>query len=188
MLRDTTMRVYRGKTLSDIGDYISNGSLQIRQFATILIHVGTNDVSNLWQHNNTVGAERRLYDFSFLQPRVPNDIVQGFIALVNLIRQFNSHAVVVFSAIIPRPKDHAVTDSIIRDVNAGIMQYCNKHCDNMIFYPTYKWFSQSGQPVSAYFAKKDKLHLTDLGSARLRQAFQTCLTDTTLAAQIGKIL
>ena len=107
LLKDTTSKAYRGKTLSDIADYIENGTLAIRQYATTLIHVGTNDISNLMQHNTTVDAEHTLvlYDFSFLQRRQPSDVVQGFIALVNLIRHYNMHAIIIFS--------HARSDSII---------------------------------------------------------------------------
>ena len=82
-------------------------------------------------------------------------------------------------------EDHAISHSVIRAVNAGISQYCGKHSQNMIFYTTYKWFCQANEPIAAYYAKRDKLHLSDLGSARLRQAFQTCLADTTLAVQVN---
>ncbi len=186
-MKDTTLRYFRGKTLSDIGDFIENGSIRLQGFETIMIHVGTNDVSNLMRHNSTVKAELRLYDFSFLKLMDYTDIVQGFIALVNIIRQYNRRAVIVFSGIIPRVVDHSRSDPIIRAVNKDIQSFCESHSSNMLFYPTYRWFVHAGQPVSTYYAKKDKLHLTDVGSARLRQAFQTIMSDTTLAAQVGVV-
>ncbi len=181
-VKGATLCAYPGKTFSGIGDLLINGGIDIKDVGTILLHVGTNDIDNLRKNNDKVRNEMSRWGHSGKCILPEEDIVQGFVALVKLFKQFCSGVTIIFSAILPRIVDMNKTDAIIRKVNTGIKDYCHSH-DNLIFNPTFKWFVHKGAPLSSYFASRDGLHLSDMGSNRLRQAFQMALADKNIAQQ-----
>ena len=71
------------------------------------------------------------------------------------------------SAIIPRPKDHALTDPMIRQINGYLQKVMSSKLD-FKFICTYKPFMFAGKVSLELYAKKrdQGLHLNTLGSSK----------------------
>lgn len=183
-IKDCELFVRRGKTFSGISDCIINDMVVVRDRKAILIHVGTNDVSDLLRRQQERKRQLSYMGRAHKPPITVEQIVEGFKSVVFQIRRHNHTAQILFSAILPRPTDYNDSEPIIRQVNNQIEQYCWQH--SCIFVYSYKWFCRAGLPVKAYFAQNDDLHLSDAGSSRLEQAFQMALSDSNLAKPVKR--
>lgn len=148
----------------------------MQNFKHILVHAGTNNVSELISSNLRRAEEIRFTGLADRPLISPPHIFQEFIDLINTIWEFNSECIIIFSAIIPRPCDHQESDLIIRETNSLIKQYCN-NSDKLIFNPTYRWFESQGWPIITYYSYWDRLHLSEQGVRVLTQALQMALAD-----------
>ena len=115
-----------------------------------IFHVGTNDIDNR---------------ASF------KAIISDFGNLIAICRKENPGIRIIISAIIRRPKDHSITDPMIRDVNAYLSKKMSKS-QNFKFICTYKPFTHCGKVKLKLYAKRVLgLHLNSEGQNRLRQFF-----------------
>ena len=146
-----------------IGD-IALGVVPVGGFEAVLFHVGTHDVPS------TGMGYRRSIDA----------VVEDFAALLDIVRDFNAHCQIVVSAILPRPVDHLLSWYRVQQVNQRLCSLCFS-AHNVLFNPTYKFFVSHGLPVPGLFSTTDRLHLSETGVSRLRQAFQQALSPVNLA-------
>lgn len=183
-IKDCELFVRRGKTFSGIADCIINNMVVVRDRRAILIHVGTNDVSDMLRRQQERNRQLNYMGRAQKPPITVEQIVEGFKSVVHQIRRQNRAAKILFSAILPRPTDYNDSEPIIRQVNSQIEAYCWQH--DFIFVYSYKWFCRAGLPVKSYFAQNDDLHLSDAGSSRLEQAFQMALSDSNLLRPVKR--
>ena len=98
-------------------------------------------------------------------------ILSDYGNLIGIIRKKKRDINIVMSAIIPRHKDHALTDSMIIQIN-GYLQKVMSSKLNFKFICTYKPFMFVGKVSLELFAKRDQgLHLNTLGSSKLSYFF-----------------
>ena len=122
----------------------------LKDFDIVIFHVGTNDIDN-----------RATFEA----------IISDFGNLVAICRKQKPGIRIIISAIIPRPKDHSVTDPMIRDVNKYLKQKMSKS-QNFKFICTYRPFTYCGKVKLELYAKKDLgLHLNTEGQNRLSHFF-----------------
>lgn len=98
-------------------------------------------------------------------------IISDFGNLVAICRKQKPKINIIISAIIPRPKDHLVTDPMIRGVNKYLDKNMSKN-HNFKFIYTYKPFTYCGAVKLELYAKRDLgLHLNTEGQNRLSHFF-----------------
>ena len=124
----------------------------LTNFDTVIFHVGTNDIDN----RATFKA-----------------IISSFGNLVAICRKQKPDIKIIVSAIIPRPRDHPVTDPMIQNVNKYLDKNMSKN-QNFEFICTYKPFTYMycGKVKLELYAKRDLgLHLNTEGQNRLSHFF-----------------
>ena len=122
----------------------------MKPYDYVIIHAGTNDIGD--RH-------------SF------REIVSDFGNLVGICRKKKPSIKIVISAILPRPKDHALTDPVIRNINKHLRTYMSKSM-RFKFVCTYKPFMHAGRVRLGLFAKRDLgLHLNTEGTNTLKRFF-----------------
>ena len=145
---------FPGDTIAKLTNRLCNGGKEpkavLNDFDVVIFHVGRNDIDNR---------------ASF------KAIISDFGNLIAICRKENPGIRIIISAIIPRPKDHSITDPMIRDVNAYLSKKMSKS-QNFKFICTYKPFTHCGKVKLELYAKRDLgLHLNSEGQNRLRQFF-----------------
>ena len=147
-LHGVTLQIFSGLTIAQIASKIDNHEANLEPYYYVIIYAGTNDI-----------GYRRSY----------RDIVSDYGNLVGICRKKKPSVQIVISAILPRPKDHAITDPVIRDVNKNLRLYMSKSM-RFKFVCTYKPFTYAGSVNIGLFAKRDKgLHLNTEGTNALKR-------------------
>ena len=119
-------------------------------FDYVIFHVGTNDIDN-----------RASYQA----------ILSDFGNLIAICRKQKPAIKIIISAIIPRPRDHSDTDSMIRSVKGYLQKTMSKR-QNFHFICTYKPYTYCGKVSVELYAKRDLgLHLNTEGTNRLTHFF-----------------
>ena len=145
-----TLQAFSGDTISRITNRLLTREAKIEKIDFVIFHVGTNDIG------------RRA---SF------QSIISDFGNLVGVCRKVNPTIRIIISAIIPRPVDHTVTDTVIRKINGYLAKEMSKNM-NFKFIHTYRPFTHCGKVKLELYAKKDGgLHLNTEGTNRLRYFF-----------------
>ena len=122
----------------------------LTNFDIVIFHVGTNNIDN----RATFKA-----------------IISDFGNLVAICRKQKPGIKLIMSSIIPRPRDHLVTDPMIRDINKYLDKNMSKN-QNFKFICTYKPFTYYGKVKLELYAKRDLgLHLNTEGQNRLSHFF-----------------
>ena len=115
-----------GDTIAKLTNRLCNGGIEpmavLNDFDVVIFHVGTNDIDNR---------------ASF------KAIISDFGHLIAICRKENPGIRTIISAIIPRPKDHSITDRMIRDVNAYLSKKMSIS-QNSKFICKYKPFTHCG--------------------------------------------
>lgn len=144
------VQAFSGDTVSRLANRLLSRQASLEQFDYVIFHVGTNDIANR---------------ASF------NAIISDFGNLIAICRKVKPNIKIIVSAILPRPVDHATTDSVIRQVNSYLMKNMSRNM-NFRFICTYKPFTHCGKVKLELFAKRDGgLHLNTEGTNRLRYFF-----------------
>ena len=143
-----TLQIFCGDTIAKIASKIDSGEARLDPFDFVIIHVGTNDIDN----------------------RAPfHNIISDYGNLVGICKKKKPSIQIVLSAILPRPKDHVDTDSMIRRVNKYLRTFMSKSM-RFKFVCTYKPFMFAGRVRNELFAKRDKgLHLNTEGTNTLKR-------------------
>ena len=144
------MQSFRGDTIAQIANKVERGIASLKNFDHVIFHVGTNDIDDK-------------VSFHAMQSDYGN--------LVGICRRKYPKINIIMSAIIPRPRDHQITDDPIKRINFYMEKTMSKTL-NFKFIKTYRLFMYAGKPSAELFAKNDKgLHLNTEGSSRLRYYF-----------------
>ena len=147
-LHGVTLQIFRGLTISQIGSKIDNGEADLKPYDYVIILAGTNDIG---------------YRHSF------RDIISDYGNLVGICRKKKPSIQIILSAILPRPKEHKITDPVIRDVNKYLKDVMSKSM-RFKFVCTYKPFMHAGSVRIGLFAKRDQgLHLNTEGTNTLKR-------------------
>ena len=149
-IEGVTVRAFPGATIGKLAVLFSNGAISLENSDYLIIHVGTNNI-----------GKRDSFDH----------IISDFANMIAIIRGCKPSIRIVISGILPRPVDHAVTDTMIKKVN-NFLRLTMSSDLNFKFISTYKAVSKFGTYRRYLFAKLDNgLHLNTEGSNRLRHFF-----------------
>lgn len=149
-LQGVTIQSFPGDTIAKIANRLQYREAVLRDFDFVILHVGTNDI------------DRRA---SF------NDIISDFGNLIGICKKLKPSIHVIISSILPRPKDHSVSDSMIRAVNKHLNKVMSKSM-KFKFVCSYKPFMYAGSVRRELFAKRDLgLHLNSEGTNALTRFF-----------------
>ena len=157
------VRAFRGDTVRRLTDRIAFGEVNVVGYARILIHVGSNDISDFV-------SRRHPRSTTFMH------VLDRFGALRNTIRRKNSSALLLFSSVLPRKDDYALFKPYIQGLNFALAKICAKTGGTNIFVPSYRAFLKYGEPRPELFADNDGLHLSGAGVVMLESCFQQALS------------
>lgn len=144
------MQIFTGFTIARIASKIDSGEADLQPYDYVIIHAGTNDIE--YRHSK-------------------NAIISDYGNLVGICRRKKPSIKIVISAILPRPKDHKITDPVIRDVNKHLRLEMSKSM-RFKFVCTYKPFMYAGSVRIGLFAKRDLgWHLNTEGTNVLKRFF-----------------
>ena len=166
------VRAVKGDTIKRLTDRIRFDQCKVAGFSRILIHVGSNDISNLFSS----GQVRRV---TALQ------MMDRYVSLRSVIRRRNSSAVLLFSAILPRVTKFSQCKPYITGLNFCLEKWCAKTQGACIFIPSYDSFMSYGLPNAAFFSDSDGLHLDGGGVDALEGLFQQALSSGYLQTRVG---
>ena len=178
-IQDTDIRAFRGDTIKNLNDRIRFDKINLKGYTKILIHVGSNDVSNLLK----VG-QRTVTIF---------DVMDRYVALRHSIRRRNSQAVLIFASVLPRVNRFHLFRPYISGLNFALEKWCAKTGGTCIYAPMYDPFLNTrGSPNAALFSDSDGLHVdgtgVDVVEGCFGQAFSTGHLLTRLRAKHTKML
>ncbi len=165
-----------GCTVISLIDKIHSGNLNLQGYKAILVHMGTNDIDpRTWAGNMTWNTK-------------VDQVIQSYNTLISEIRRQNSHALLLFSSILPRPKDWDTSKEVVITTNNRLKALCKAR--KCWYVPSYSPFilkgasidvAHKGNPIRHYFAHRDGgLHLTLPGSAVLSRVIIQALSDVEL--------
>ena len=117
-LHGVTLQIFSGLAIIQIASEIDNDGANLEPYGYVIIHAGTNAIG---------------YRCSY------RDILSDYGNLVVICRKKKPSIQIVISAILTRPKDHVITDPVIRDVNKHLRLYMSKSM-RVKFVCTYKPF------------------------------------------------
>lgn len=145
---------YRGVTVEALREQLHahDRRLWVSGYSVILLHVGTNDIGN--------GSGEQ-------------EIVRSMDGLMTDIRQFNREALIVVSAILPRPRDYEATVLLTHQVNAGLEHLCGA-TEGSLFIRSYTQFMARKRVSHEFYV--DGLHLNSEGVDRFKQFLCTQLS------------
>ena len=178
-IKNTTLSINRGINLKRTAKDIASGSIKVAGYDHILVHVGTNTVSDILRSNRMRANE--IYWTG--RPDRPllgaNDALNDFKETVSSIRQYNTTGSIIFSGIISRLCDLEESESLVVEVNRLIREYC---CvtEKLLFTPTYAHFVKNGRPITDLYDPNDYLHVSRRGNDVLTHAFQIALSNTNI--------
>ena len=144
-LKRCTLQPFPGADIWDIIYYIDAGIVKVN-YDIIIIHVETNNVCN-----------HKLADFNY-----------AYNVLITTVKRLaNLNAVIILSAIIPRPLDNS--GNFVKFVNFQLQSICQKRA--VKFVATYKPFLKFGVPVCEFYSPICNLHLNHSGNIKLTNFF-----------------
>ena len=150
----------------------SRSVVLVRGYSRIIIHVGTNDLSDFVD-----GGESR-YVTLF-------GILNRFRALRNVIRRKNKNALLLFSSVLPRFSRYDTFKPLAHGLNFALEKLCAKSNGSNIFVPSYRRFLSHGSPRDELFSERDGLHLNGAGVVELSACFQQALSTRHLMGRVG---
>ena len=170
--KNTDISIHRGHTVRQINDHVFFGKVKVTDFQTILIHAGTNDIAQLIQSGS-------------IKTALPQHILQYYVSLRQSIRRRNSHAILLFSSILPRVQDFHTFFPYVFGINFALEKWCAQSKGTCIFVPSYTLFLKQGLPKAHLFSEKDGLHLNGAGMDVLESCFQQALTVPSMLEKVS---
>ena len=169
-LSDAEVKSYRGDTIKSLADRIRFGEVNVSGYARILIHVGTNDISNMISSGK-------------IKTMTIHDLLDRYNALRYTIRRRNSQAVLLWSAVLPRVNRFKLFRPYIEGINFALEKFCSKTDGACIYIPSYSSFMVKKNSLilrdkvnDALFSNSDGLHLSGAGVDVLEALFQQALS------------
>ena len=119
-----------------------------------------------------------MFKFNKCKSTLVTHILDRYKALREFIRWRNSHAVILFSAILPRDsRSFAQYAPYIYGINFALEKLCAKSSGSCVFVDTWKFLMNGNRPRDELFAKRDDLHLCGFGDDRLQHCWRQALSD-----------
>ena len=172
-LQNVVLLAFKGDTIKRLTDRIRfERDVDVSGYDRILIHVGSNDISNLVDS----GRYRSVTIF---------DMLDRYKALRSSIRRRNSKAIILFSAILPRVERYELFRGYVSGLNFALEKWCAKTCGTCVFIPSFSAFIARGKPKAALFSEKDGLHLAGAGVDVLEGIFEQALSTGYLLTRIN---
>ena len=172
-LSKAVVEAYPGDTINRLKYRLELGEVVVTGCARVLVHVGTNDLSNMLRRKN----------FSKVTIHA---IIGKYRTLYEVVRRLEPNALIIFSSILPRTKGNRVMKPYVQGVNFALEKMCAQSQGRAVYLPSFKWFLEYGQPVKEFFAKRDGLHLRAKGTLRLAQCFTQAFSTGYLVNRLGK--
>lgn len=145
-----TVKAFPGATIASLTHKIDVGQVDVSNYDFLIVHVGTNNIGNR-------------HSFSA--------IVSDYGNLIGRIKTYKPSIRIIVSSILPRPCDHADTDSMIKNINKALRLEMASDL-GFKFIESWKAVSKFGSFRRYLFAKHDNgLHLNTEGKRRLRYFF-----------------
>ena len=160
---------FPGDNICRLGDRIARGEVRVSDRCKILIHVGINDINDIFKYDK-------------VKTTTVVQILDRYKSLRDLIRWRNSHAILLFSAILPRDsRCFSQYSPFIYGINFALEKLCAQSSGSCVFVDTWKFFMNGVSPRDELFAKRDGLHLCGFGDERLQHCWRQALSDTYIA-------
>lgn len=137
------MQANPGANIWDIINLINSRNIKVN-YDILIVHVGTNHVGRY-----------EVADF---------DIAYN-VLISTLKRLTKPNAIIIMSAMLPRPVDFQDTGYFVASVNSRLRTICFKR--GVKFVATYKPFLSYGVPIDRLFSPMCKLHLNHFGNQKL---------------------
>ncbi|XP_053399829.1 uncharacterized protein LOC123529329 isoform X1 [Mercenaria mercenaria] len=149
-IEGVTVQSFPGATVGKLSFLVSKKRVNLYDKHFIILHVGTNNISN----------QDSLASMS-----------SDFSNLIAAIRTENPSIRIIVSSVLPRPVDHEITESCIKEYNRFLEDILAADLD-FKFIRSYRPFCFKGSVKRYLFAKLDGgLHLNSEGANRLRHFF-----------------
>ena len=159
-----------GATTVSLTRGILNKSTRVGGFKVVLVPVGTNRLAPVKLVTNG--------EVQWSTPSV-EEVLAEFKMLRSAIRRYNFHALLIFSAILPRPCDFEVTGSLVLAVNTRLKAWCRDEPNQAFIDCSEQFIHQQGdlmgEPRAELFTVEDALHLNKRGLHHLADAWRECL-------------
>ena len=162
-LNNGDVLAFRGDTITRLTDRIAFSEVDVKGYARIIVHVGSNDLSNLVKRGN--GRTVSMFE-----------MLARYKALRNTIKQKNSSALLIISSILPRKTGFLVFRPFTQGMNFALERWCAKSRGSFVFLPSFRQFLYEGLPMTELFSEKDGLHLRGAGVVQLQTCFQQGLS------------
>ena len=157
-IKNVKVHGLKGHTVNGVIDRIRFKQLQVEEFDKILVHLGSNDLSNLI----TSGA---------INNTTVKQVLGRYKNLRACIRRRNKRCIILWSSILPRVAEFEVFLPYTLGLNFALEKWCAQSEGCNIFIPTYSVYLVEGKPNVDLFAQ-DGLHLNGAGVEKLEQCFQ----------------
>ena len=105
------VKAYPGEILTRLADRIRFEGVDVSRVSCILVHVGTNDISNL-------------LDSGRIKHTTPQELLRRFSTLRSVIRRRNSRAVIIFSSVLPRLRKFETYKPYAAGLNFCLEKWC----------------------------------------------------------------
>lgn len=143
-LPNTDVKSFPGTTVKRLTKAIDDLIAIVAGYRLIIILVGTNDL-----HSSTV--QQFIIDYS---------------KLLDIVKFYSQTSQIIVSGLIPRPCDFETHGQKLKQFNKNLEELCMGR--NIKFVKSFRPFLHKGKPIDKLFAKRDKLHLNQEGTFRLR--------------------
>ena len=157
------MKAQSGATLKNFADNIRFGKTgwDVRGLSRILIHGGANTL-----------FDRK----GLIRCKTVFEVLQEFIELRSVIRRKNSHAILIFSSILPRRDGFHEHKHRVAGVNFALEKWCALSGGSCVFLPSFIPFIKDGKPNRALLSEGDGLHPCGAGVSKLDGLFEQALS------------
>lgn len=124
-LKSTEVYAYGGFDVKRLFQELSDKHYVMKDFSCVVIHVGTNDIGSKQEYNafvdrNIKGSQPNAVSFKLDSKLDYNEFCFYYRQLVSLIRYANCEAIILCSAVLPRPWDFDERDLVRRSLNNRI--------------------------------------------------------------------
>ena len=167
----TKVQFFKGFCILQIADIIRFGKIDISGFFAILFHVGINDIANLLKQDK-------------LKYHTVHDIMYRYHAINAAVRRRNSHAILIFSAILPQAASFDLYFPLVYGLNFALEKWCAQSSGRRVFIPTHKMFLRGGRPREELYAASDMVHPNGAGCDVLESFVQQALSPSTIRERV----
>jgi len=131
-VKNGMVNVHRGDKILQLADRVVFGQVSVKGYGYLLVHAGINDLSE-WLAKD------------LLKVYTVHDLLYRYKALHKVLRRRNKHAIIMFSAILPRADSFDLYFPLIRGANFALEKWCAKSGGRRVFVPSHVQFLRGGE-------------------------------------------